>query len=533
MTSKEDLKQLHTPPMMNRKFDVSQSIRESYKAQQASLQEDLQDGISSTSGINVELSKDEIDQEVNSINELPLELSKLIDAFINDLKQPKYVKPLNILQLSSLFQHFYTKFDRSSFNYVVNATNCGQPSFLAARETLSSGLSGIFARSRSSSGGSIKRDRRSSSLLSTDSNTVTPMLSPEEINRQLKLNELNNLKVDRFMELCERNVFERISRVGTSVPSPSRDDKHRKMTDGDSLKVANLFRNSPEYGEYDKLLHEKIVLLSRVTADGRINLAEFLGLPENVDPDGFEEIQSVLCNLVYHSMSPGEKVESLLEVHQSMMYSHEMSNDEFLSLIIFYTIKVCPKNIFLNAEFIRLFRYKKKLVQKELFALTNLEAALVFIEGLTLSDFPAELQQQLTSNEKKLLDCAISSKITLPSKASSHSNSQNINNSTLEMQHPEILRSNSYDGFRSAFDSSLRNIFGKIRSYTPPAPLQSASVPIPRSASQYSLDGDRKVCHTTSASIPNSMRRFKDRAFEDLKLSEMKEIFEIYQKLVT
>ncbi|QLL32587.1 hypothetical protein HG536_0D01090 [Torulaspora globosa] len=525
MSSKTDLKQLYTPPMTNRKFDLSQSIKESYKTQQIPLQEDLQDVGSNGWSTNVELTREEIDQEVNGINELPPDLSKLIDAFINDLKQPKYVKPLSILQLSSLFQNFYTKFDRSSFNYVVNTSNNGQPTFLAAKETLSSGLSGIFARSRSSSGSSFKRDRRSSSLLSTDSNNATPMLSPEEINRQLRLNEINNLKVERFMELCERDVFQRLSKVGTSVPSPSRDDKGKKVTESDTLKVANLFRNSPEYGEYDKLLFEKMQLLSKLAADGRIDLAKFLDLPDNVDLNRFGEIQNVLLNLVYQSMGPGEKVETLLKVHQSMMYSHVMSNDEFLSLIIFYAIKVCPKNIFLNAQFIRLFRYKKKLVQKELFALTNLEAALVFIEGLTLSDFPSELLEQLSLNEKKLLESAISRKISLPNKPNI---SQNVDNCSSDMQHPEVLRSNSYDGFRSAFDSSLRNIFGKMRSYTPPTSLQPTS--LPRSTSQSSFDNDRRHCH---AAVPSSMRRFKDRSFEDLKLSEMKEIFEIYQKLVS
>ncbi|QLQ79463.1 hypothetical protein HG537_0C01100 [Torulaspora globosa] len=523
MSSKSDLRQLYTPPMTNRKFDLSQSIKESYR-----LHEDQQDVGSNGSSTNVELSREEIDQEVNSIDELPLELSKLIDTFINDLKQPKYVKPLSILQLSTLFQNFYTKFDRCSFNYVVNTSNNGQPSFLGAKETLSSGLSGIFARSRSSSGSSFKRDRRSSSLISTDSNNATPMLSPEEISRQLRLNEINNLKVERFMELCERDVFQRLSKVGTSVPSPSRDDKGKKVTENDTLKVANLFRNSPEYGEYDKLLFEKMHLLSKLAADGRIDLAKFLDLPDNVDLNSFGEIQNVLCNLVYQSMGPGEKVEKLLKVHQSMMYSHVMSNDEFLSLIIFYAIKICPRNIFLNAQFIRLFRYKKKLVQKELFALTNLEAALVFIEGLTLSDFPTELLEQLSSNEKKLLESAISSKISLPNKLTSNNISQIVDGCSSDMQHPEVLRSTSYDGFRSAFDSSLRNIFGKIRSYTPPASLQPTA--LPRSASQNSLDNDRRHYHAT---VPNSMRRFKDRSFEDLKLSEMKEIFEIYQKLVS
>lgn len=532
MNSMDERKTLHTPPITNSKFDMSQSIKESYRVQQAPLLEELQENGSAASGSNVELTKEEILNEVGAIEDLPLELSKLIDVFINDLKQPKYVKPLNILQLSSLFQNFYTKFDRSSFNYVVNTPGNNQTTFLSARETLSSGLSGIFARSRSSSGSSLKRDRRSSSLFSTDSNNVTPMLSPEEINRQIKINELNNLKVDKFMELCERDVFQGISKVGTSVPSPSRDDRSKRISDKDPFRVSNLFRNSPEYGEYDKSLSEKLQLISKISSDGRIDLVKFLGLHENADPHRFQEIQEVLCDLACHSVAPSEKVELLLKVHQSMMYSHEMSNDEFLSLLIFYTVKVCPRNIFLNTEFIRLFRYKKKLVQKELFALTNLEAALVFVEGLTLNDFPQDLQSKLSPNELKLLESPISSKISLPDhmKSGNYTSVNSVNNGLLEINHPEVTK--SYDSLKTAFDTSLRNIFGKIRSYTPPATLQP--IPLPRSSSQFSLENERKACATSnnSGSTSDSAKRFKDREFHDLKLSELQEVFKIYQKLV-
>lgn len=531
MNTRDGMKTLHTPPITNTKFDMTQSIRESYRAQ-TSVGEDLQDTGNHISESNVELTKEEIAQEVGSIEDLPPELSKLIDVFINDLKQPKYVRPLNILQLSSLFQGFYIKFDRASFNYLVNAPNGNQPAFLSARESLSSGLSGIFGRSRSSSGSSVKRDRRSSSLLSTDSNTVTPMLSPEEINRQLKMNELNNLKVDRYMELCERDVFQRISRVGTSVPSPSRDERNRRTNCRGTFKVSNLFRNSPEYGEYDKMLLEKLNLISTMSNDGRIDLVKFLGLNEDADTNQFDVIQEILSDLASHSVSPGEKADLLLKVHQSMTHSHEMSNDEFLSLIIYYTVKVCPRNIFLNTEFIRLFRYKKKLVQKELFALTNLEAALVFVEGLTVNDFPPDLQGKLSANELKLLESPISSKISLPdqSKQTHNGNNNNIGNGLPEIHHPEVNR--SYESLRSTFDTSLRNIFGKIRSYTPPATLQP--IPLPRSSSQFSLDNERKACSNVqnSNNASYSVKKFKDREFDDLKISELKEIFEIYQKMV-
>ena len=543
MATKEEARTFYTPPMTNPKFDVSQSIKESYRPRLSVTQEDLHESCNAggCGGHHVDLSKEEIDQEVNSIECLPMDLSKLIDLFINDLKQPKYVKPLTIMQLSSLFQSFYLKFDKASFNYLSgngpNASVGSQPTFLAARETLSSGLSGIFARSRSGSGSSLRRGRRSSSLFSSDSSNVTPMLSPEEIQKQLKINELNNLKIDKFMALCERDVFRRILEVGTSVGSPSKEAiVTRASTQRNTFRVTNLFRNSPEFIEYDKLLDEKLQCLSKLASHGKVEMVEFLRLPDRVpSEDSIDRIQELLQNLVCHTIAPCEKVAALLKIHESMMFSQEMSNDDFLSQLVYYIITATPRNIFLNAQFIRLFRNKKKLVEQELYALTNLEAALVFIEGLTLNDFPPALQEQLSGSEKETLEVPISSKVVLPGPLKSVGSAATISvDSSMHDGHPEAVRSNSYDGLRYAFDSSLRNIFGKIRSYTPPV----QPINLPRSSSQLSLETDKKSSSSptrnsdASSPLPEGWKKFKERKFEDLKVGELKEVFDIYQKLV-
>lgn len=603
MSYKEEIRALHTPPMTNTKFDTSQSIRESYKPQLSVTQENLNDTqgtiTNNSPGQNhnhVELSKEEIDREINSIEQLPTDLSKLIDLFINDLKQPKYIKPLTVIQLSSLFQNFYTKFDRASFQYLStihsnsgsigsgnggnndngttaenngntsgnsnlngngngNGNNHGsQPAFLVARETLSSGLSGIFARSRSGSGSSLRRGRRSSSLFSIDSSNVQPLLSPEEIQKQLRTNELNNYKIDKLMSLCEREVFRRILEVGTSVASPPKEElvtraNHQKKT----FNVTNLFRNSPEFIEFDKLLSEKLHTLSNLANHDKIDLVEFLKLPVGKNPniesrEAFDETEDLFTNLVSHTIAPCEKIAVILKIHESMMFSQEMCNDDFLPMLVYYIIKVCPKNIFLNAQFIKLFRNKKKLVQQEMYALTNFEAALVFVEGLTCTDFISSSQEKLTDPEKDTLQMPISSKISLPSPLK-NSGSVNVD-VTLHEAHPEAIRSNSYDGFKYAFDTSLKNIFGKIRSYTPPV----QPINLPRSSSTLSLEVDKKASSsptrngvapqpittsssastttTTAAQLHEGWKKYKDHKFEDLKVSELKEIFDIYQKIM-
>lgn len=596
------MRQFYTPPMSNPKFDNSLSIKESYKPRQSGL-ETLGEHIKEekgekdeveTSDASVSLTQEEIDESLASIGELPIELSRLIDSFIADLKQPKYVSPLTIIQLASLFQGFYIKFDKSSFQYLTNdgTVQTSNGSFFSARENLSTGLSGIFARSRSSSTVSAKSltrgPRRSSSLFSMESNSngnVTQLLSPEEIKRHLKLNEINDLKIEKLMKLCEDNIFKKLLEVGISVSSQVKSTSstsintissvrsHDKVHSNEEIfNVSGLFRNTPEYGDYDKLLAEKLRCLSKLSLDGKINLDEFLGIPSKVDltnESKNEEIHKCLTNFTYFSISPWEKVQILMKIHDTMTYSKEMSNDEFLSMLIYYIIKFRPRKLFLNAEYTKLFRYKKKLVQKELYTLTNLEAALMFIEGLTLVDFSDELQKELTEHERKTLECKVSDIITLPPR-----NGKTINNpAMLDISSASVRqhlgqnsnltdsnsnRSNSNDGFRNTFDSSLRNIIGKIRSYTPPTVSNLKPMPLPRSSSQLSMEYDRaspirsinsgnntstnenQECNTGSLTsypssnevIQDSWKKFKNHKFEDLKIQDLKEVFEIYQKLV-
>ena len=150
---------------------------------------------------------------------------------------------------------------------------------------------------------------------------------------------------------------------------------------------------------------------------------------------------------------------------------------------------------------------------------------------------------------------------------------------TPTIQRPDVTRSNSYDGFRTVFDSSLKNIIGKIRSYTPPHPNNTSNnnlhssnnLNIPRSSSQLSMelsnrdttemsrDGSRSTSSssrssaslehgnreftgdlTVTASIngadkkefQKSWKKYKGYKFEDLTICELRDLFEIYQKMM-
>lgn len=567
----EKMTHLFTPPINSSKFDPSLSIKESYKGHSA--QGSIASNISSTGSSNSELGKDdskgskspklskeEIDQ-ISQIGELPDELSAMIDAFIDDLKQPKYERPLSVPQLSSLFQAFYIRFDKHSFHYLqskkTTSSSTNVSTFFNARETLTSGIGGLFSRSRSSSAStnvSTRRNRRSSSIFSNESgsNNVTQMLSPEEIQRQLKTDALNNLKIEKYKDLCERDLFNRILQVGTSVPisSPSKSanvngnstsanstmtrDVHAKKNE--SFSIVSLFRNSPEFGEYDKLIDERVNLLYRFDKEEFFSLSDFLDIPKGNDE--FDSIQSianikmVLDDFANNVIAPGEKCKCLLKMYEIMENSKAMSNDDFLSLLIYYVIKCPMLHIFLNMEFVRLFRIKKKLVDSELFAITNLEAALVFIEGLTLDDLPQLLRDNLTDREKSLFAVPISRKVKLPELGRHEIDIEKDAELTKRI---EVSRTASYEGFRSVFDSSLRNIIDRIRAY----PISNGTESSPwintdlkkEVPTQLSSFKQAPISNYTP-SIPENWKQFKDYAFEDLTISNLREIFEIYKEMV-
>ncbi|CCE65517.1 hypothetical protein TPHA_0L01640 [Tetrapisispora phaffii CBS 4417] len=599
-TSTSKVNVFHTPPISNSKFDLLKSVNTSYKTSDQISQVSVKSSATTnsigatsttssstmsssttanTSNSNMHvgneslINEEDVEKEVNVLKELPPELMKILDLFIVDLKQPKYAKPLTILQLSSVFQNFYTSFDKNCFQYLQNiqlqnnSSNSNVSTYMNARETLSSGLSGLFARSRSSSVNSNVpiRGRRSSSLFSSDSTTnVTQMLSPEEINKQLKNNELNNLKIEKYMEFCEKDIFKKIIDVGTSAIKPNEMLKSTSINETDELptkknntekntelfKLSQLFKNSPEYEKYSNLLHKKIKCLNKLNADNTIDLKKFLEVPSNFQEEDFIVAEKIFNELIYNSIAPCEKLGLLVKLHRSMTSSTEpTSNDEYLSLLIYYVIRANPKNIFLNTQFIKLFRYKKKLVENELFVLTNIEATLTFIDSIKTTDFSKETQEILKRETQEILDISIGKVVKLPSLHHSLSSS-NLDQIVELPLSDNINRSASYDGIKTVLDASVKNILGRIKPY-------AYGKPISRSPSLTSLDntatvkfsgkeneqfptgidetliGDNSTPEVEKLSLKtptiNNWKKYRDLNFEDLKVNELKEIFEVYK----
>lgn len=613
------MKPFYTPPINSELFDGKQALKESYNYEETSrsptsstytntdlvneiLKKDttLNSNLSGSSEKEI-LTSTEIERIRSEIQELPIELTKYIDLFITDLKQPKYVSPLSILQLVSIFQSFYTEFDKSVYVYLttlsVNSTN----TFINAREALSSGLSSIFARSRSNSATSNinrNKNKRSSSLFSassfTNMNNATPLLSPEEIDQQIKQNAIINVKCTRYLELCERGVFNKLIEVGTSATPieimNGTSNNNQLKNNKEQFSVKTLFKNTPEYIKFDKWLGEKVHCLNRLYLSSNFELTKFLGISDTVSMDSsdlHDIINNNFTDLIIKCISPYEKISKLLDIHNILSQKgNATSNDDFLSVLIYYIIKLNPKNIFLNEEFIKLFRYKKKLVESEMFALTNLNAALMYLEGLILNDLPNHLKNNLTEDECSLFKNKISDIITLPSTKNTievieGQNIPTINNKDLVNSNTpnfgwsnyrgepklienedSVIRSNSYEGIKSVLDGSLKHIISKVKAYNPV--YQETVVgqlnPV-KNSPQLFAEVDKKTesllhlgpspshnklkdtkvntqetlclkCKTDGITLVEEHCKYKDVPFENMNIGQLREMYEIYQKLV-
>ncbi|CAH00091.1 guanine nucleotide exchange factor MUK1 [Kluyveromyces lactis] len=506
----------HTPPFSNASFDTKQSITESYRDSLNSTISNNSDAkkpnvmlqTASTSAPpspELPIESSESNDDLIPIASIPDELMKLIDLFIDDLKQPKYSRPLMITQLSQIFQRFYERFDRSCQQHFNALASPGSVNvMLNARETRNSGLSSIFNRSRSSSfrNSSIRTRTRTNS-----EQNYQQLLTPEEISHQIKLQEANNIKTDQIMDLCECEIFKKILQVGTCVPNhPTR---QAKSTSSNEWKMTSLFRNNPEFIEFDKMLNTKLNTMKELSSSRILDLPAFLAL-ELKHKERLDMVGLLFDKMLHENVSPCDKVHCLIVLHDKLLALDQNNADEILPSMIYLLITNPRKELFLNLQFIKLFRFHRRLKEKELYVTTNFEAAISFIDSLTTKDIITYCQH---TDELKLPHLeSISEQVKLPL-------------ATEESFIPDFKRSNSLSDLISVgnvIDSGFRNLMGRIKTYTPPPPpppphVAQIQVPLP------SIE--------VTEGPATDWRRYKDYKFEDLKVSDMQSIFDIYRDL--
>lgn len=271
-------------------------------------------------------------------DELPVELLSLTDRFIESLSAKVHPTPLSVGQLIELFQQFYINAFQQVDTHVSH-------SYLSLAS---------------------KKPRPSPS----SSKNPTQMLSREEIaqkKRDRKMLDIKRLALEEAVEKrITEGVYDRLWR--------------HKSTDDE---------------ERDESLRSKMAALNVVG----VKLGHLGVELEGVQGDIEEELRPAVESLVgmNDQRNPLGKLQSLKQAHKAIvdwLSTHNSSSSaDFILPTLIYTLIISPTqnfNIISNLFFIQRFRAKKAIDGEAAYCLTNLEAAISFLETVDLATLKVE-----------------------------------------------------------------------------------------------------------------------------------------------
>lgn len=334
---------LHTPPLPERHAYLSeQSERASYGIVDDPLSQDSepvgavgavesdskQDGRSKTSsdGGGGEDAKDR-EQKGNKPDckddeDLPPKLMAIVERFLVSLQEPRYASPLSGDDISGLYQDFYEKFYQAAAAY-LKGSGTNTPASIQPMETFS------------------------------------------EIAEKKKEREKRPLKIRHYTEMAEALACSRVySKIFTLSFS------------GDSDTAAN------------NLIHSRIAVLRQIP----VTLVH-LDLNEVKEDQLYPLLKGAGSELhkMDESDTPAAKLECLLRAHRvlvatlsSQLAGTSSSADLILPALIYTFIYYDIPNLWLNLQFMNRFRNKRYLQGEHLYCLTNFEAAVGFLNTVTL-----------------------------------------------------------------------------------------------------------------------------------------------------
>lgn len=295
-------------------------------------------------------------------DELPVELASLTDRFVESLTARVYSEPPTIDKLSDLFQEFYIK--ASSYISTHVAT-------LALRiDRDSSPSRDVSRRSVPSRPNVLARKQSKESFASLDSTFEHQMLTASEVAEKKKARKLLEYKRLALEEAVERRTCEKVyNRIWRhkSTLDEVRDEKLRSKTAALALVGIGLKDLGIEIDRDSTLAEDDI----------RDSLA-----PARQELAMMNQEKSPLGKLQRLKTAHRTIVETLSTIHPS-----SSSADEILPTLI-YTLITSPQegiNIISNLSFIERFRTSSKIDGEAAYCMTNLEAAIVFLEDVDLA----------------------------------------------------------------------------------------------------------------------------------------------------
>lgn len=306
--------------------------------------------------------------------ELPVEIQSLMERFLESLVTKSNPSALSVDRLSELYQDFY-----EHANGHIN-THIAALSIKLSRET--SPTPSISSAQSSHSRGSARRkppDRRGT--LQRSSTTDSQMLTPDELTDRRKARRQLELKRQAMEEAVERGICEKVyPRLWRhqSTDDEARDEKLRSRAAALALVGVDL----------------KELLSTALSDDSALNSALQSSPTATIGParDGLAEAREELEDM-NNERYPLGKLNHLMAAHKAIvealqsMFPTASSADEVLPTLIYSIITSKPESssVVSNFNFIQRFRATNKVDGETAYCLTNLEAAISFLETVDLS----------------------------------------------------------------------------------------------------------------------------------------------------
>ncbi|UKZ51916.1 hypothetical protein TrVGV298_005681 [Trichoderma virens] len=307
----------------------------------------------------------EITRASIELDDLPIELITLTDSFVESLSAKVHSTPPNIAKLSQLFQEFYSQASSHIGTHI---------SALASRQSRET-----FQPPPSSSSVASRLRSKAASLGSKDKQKAEneqQMITPEELANRKKARKALEAKRSLLEEAVERRLCEGIY---------DRIYRHRSTQDE----------------AQDAKLRSKTAALSLVgigPSDLGIDLGEVEPQTEKSTAERTEvirgQLESARKDLIRMTESryPLGKLNRLKAAHKSIVdtlaqFHPSASADEIMPMLIYTLITLPPEHlqVISDLNFIQNFRWEQKLTGEEAYCLTNLEAAISFLQTVDLA----------------------------------------------------------------------------------------------------------------------------------------------------
>lgn len=305
------------------------------------------------------------------LDDLPIELISLTDNFIEGLSAKSRPTPPNIDDISELFQNFYHQAARHIDTHISALLTRHNRGSSPAPSTSSRASTTSLLRAKAAAIGS--KDRKTGTPRSE--HPEQQLITAEELAQRKKARKALEQQRGTLEEAVERRLCEGI--------------------------YGKIYRHRTTQDEAaDDVLRSKTAALAVVgigLTDLGVQLTEPSEPPE-AQAEKAEEVRKWLDGArkeliaMNDSRYPLGKLNHLKLAHKSIVdtlsnFHPSSSADEIMPMLIYTLITLPPQhmNVTSDLRFIERFRWEPKLVGEAAYCLTNLEAAIGFLETVDLS----------------------------------------------------------------------------------------------------------------------------------------------------